>query len=151
MTFTTNKQIKSKAIAPAFVSGSHTNISFTYNTGSDVINASGSLGGGGGATRPTVSTINSFTANAYTISNPSSSSVLEEVYLISNGSTAVTVNLPTAVGISGMKYQIKRLGTANVTIDGNSTETIDGLTTLILYNQNSSITIISDNSNWVII
>lgn len=149
MTFQTPKTVKSKIIAPTFVSGSHTNISFTYNTGSDVINASGSLGGG--ATRPTVSTINSFTANAYTISNPSSSSVLEEVYLISNGSTAVTVNLPTAVGISGMKYQIKRLGTANVTIDGNSTETIDGLTTLILYNQNSSITIISDNANWVII
>lgn len=150
MTFQTPKTVKSKMIAPTFVSGSHTNISFTYNTGSDVINASAS-GGGGGSTRPTVSTINSFTANAYTISNPSSSSVLEEVYLISNGSTAVTVNLPTAVGISGMKYQIKRLGTANVTIDGNSTETIDGLTTLILYNQNSSITIISDNANWVII
>ncbi len=53
MTFTTNKQIKSKAIAPAFVSGSHTNISFTYNTGSDVINASGSLGGGGGSSNIT--------------------------------------------------------------------------------------------------
>ena len=50
-----------------------------------------------------------------------------------------------------MKYQIKRLGTANVTIDGNSSETIDGLTTLILYNQNTSVTIVSDNSNWVII
>ncbi len=151
MTFQTPKTVKSKVIAPAFVSGSHTNISFAYDANNQVINASGSLGGGGGGSRPTVSTINSFTANAYTISSPVSSSVLEEIYLIDNGSTAVTINLPTSIGITGMKYQIKRLGTANVTIDGNSTETIDGLTTIVLYSQYSSITIISDNSNWAIL
>jgi len=150
MTFSTNKQIKSKAIAPAFVSGSHSNISFVYDANNQVVNATAS-GSDSSSTRPSVSIINSFTANAYTISSPASSSVLEEIYLISNGSTAVTINLPTAVGITGMKYQIKRLGTANVTIDGNSSETIDGLTTLILYNQNTSVTIVSDNSNWVII
>ena len=43
------------------------------------------------------------------------------------------------------------IGTANVTIDGNSAETIDGLTTIILYNQYASITIVSDNSNWIIV
>jgi hypothetical protein len=151
MTFQTLKTVKSKAIAPAFVSGSHTNISFTYDSENQVVNASGSLGGGGGnISRPTVTTVNSFVTNTYTISAPSSGS-LEEIYLISNGSTAVTINLPTAIGISGMKYQIKRMGTANVTIDGNSTETIDGLTTIILYNQYASITIISDNSNWIIV
>lgn len=150
MTFQTPKTVKSKVIAPAFVSGSHTNISFAYDANSQVINATSS-GSGSGGSRPTITTINSFTTNAYTISSPASSSVLEEIYLISNGSTAVTINLPTAAGIAGMKYQIKRLGTANVTIDGNSTETIDGATTLILYNQNTSATIVSDNSNWVII
>ncbi len=150
MSFQTSKTVKAKMIAPAFVSGSHSNISFAYDANNQVVNATAS-GSGGSSTRPSVSTINSFTANAYTISSPGSSSVLEEIYLINNGSTAVTINLPTAVGITGMKYQIKRLGTANVTIDGNSSETIDGLTTLILYNQNTSVTIVSDNSNWVII
>jgi hypothetical protein len=150
MSFQTLKTIKSKAIAPAFVSGSHTNISFTYDASNQIVNATTSGSNGNSASRPTVTNVSSFPSNLYTISSPSSST-LEEIYLISNSSTAVTINLPTASGIAGMKYQIKRLGTANVTIDGNSSETIDGLTTLILYNQNTSVTIISDNSNWVII
>jgi hypothetical protein len=150
MSFQTSKTVKSKMIAPAFVSGSHSNISFAYDENNQVVNATASAGGGG-SSRPTVSTINSFVSNAYTISSPASSSVLEEIYLISNGSTAVTINLPTAVGITGMKYQIKRLGTSNVTIDANSTETIDGQATVVLYNQYSSATLISNNSNWSII
>ena len=118
MSFQTLKTMKSKAIAPAFVSGSHTNISFTYNTGSDVINASGSLGGGGGSSSVGLTTVSSFPGNAYTISSPSNS---EEIYLISNSSTAVTINLPTSVGLNTKKIRIKRLGTANVTIDSDQT------------------------------
>jgi len=76
VSFQTLKTMKSKAIAPAFVSGSHTNISFTYNTGSDVVNASGSLGGGGSSSTG-LTTVSSFPGNAYTISSPSNS---EEIY-----------------------------------------------------------------------
>lgn len=147
MSFQTSKTVKSKMIAPAFVSGSHSNISFAYDANNQVVNATAS---NGGSSRPTVSTINSFISSAYTISSPASS-VLEEIYLISNGSTAVTINLPTASGITGMIYQIKRLGSANVTIDGNSSETIDGQTTIILYTQYSSVTLVSNGSNWTII
>jgi hypothetical protein len=148
MSFQTLKTMKSKAIAPAFVSGSHTNISFTYNTGSDVINASGSLGGGGGSSSVGLTTVSSFPGNAYTISSPSNS---EEIYLISNSSTAVTINLPTSVGLNTKKIRIKRLGTANVTIDAYQTETIDGSLTKILNNQYSTITLISNDANWFIV
>jgi len=148
MTFQTLKTVKSKAIAPAFVSGSHTNISFTYDANNQVVNASGSLGGGGGGSSTGLTTVSSFPGNAYTISSPSNS---EEIYLISNSSTAVTINLPTSVGLNTKKIRIKRLGTANVTIDAYQTETIDGQLTKILNNQYSTITLISDNSNWFIV
>ncbi len=148
MTFQTPKTVKSKMIAPTFVSGSHTNISFTYNTGSDVINASGSLGGGGGSSLPAYSTISSFTSGSYTIDVGSNN---ESIYFISNSTNAVTINLPTAVSKGGVKVHIKRLGSAVVLIDANSSETIDGNLTFSLTEQYSSILLVSDNSNWMII
>lgn len=148
MSFQTSKTVKSKMIAPTFISGSHTNISFTYNTGSDVINASGSAGGGSGGSLPAYSTISSFTANAYTIDMGSN---YESIFFISNGSTAVTVNLPTAVNKGGYKIHIKRLGTNIVLIDANASETIDGNLTFSLTDQYSSVLLVSDNSNWMII
>jgi len=150
MSFQTSKTVKSKMIAPTFVSGSHTNISFTYNASSDVINASGSLGegGGGGGTLPAYSTISSFTSGSYTIDMGSN---YESIFFISNGSSAVTINLPTAVSKGGYKIHVKRLGTAIVVIDANSTETIDGNLTFSLTDQYSSVLLVSDNSNWMII
>jgi len=65
----------------------------------------------------------------------------------------ITINLPTAVGISGKKYVIKKIdsSTNDITIDPNSTETIDLETTLIISGQHDSYTIQSDNLNWRII
>jgi len=146
MTFQTPKTVKSKMIAPTFLSGSHTNISFTYNTGSDVINASAS--GGGGGTLPAYSTVSSFTSGSYTIDIGSN---YESIFFISNGSSAVTVNLPTAVSKGGYKIHVKRLGTASVVIDANGSETIDGNLTFSLSDQYSSILLVSNNSNWMII
>ena len=149
MTFQTPKTVKSKMIAPTFVSGSHTNISFTYDVNNQVINASGSLGGGGGGSSlPAYTTVSSFTSGSYTIDIGSNN---ESIYFISNGSTAVTVNLPTAISQGGKKIHIKRLGTNIVLIDANSTETIDGNLTFSLTDQYSSILLVSDNSNWMII
>jgi len=57
--------------------------------------------------------------------------------------------LPTASGIIGRQYIIKRVdGTVNsVTIDPNASETIEGSATKSLMDQ-SSVVIVSDNSNW---
>ena len=67
------------------------------------------------------------------------------------GST-VTITLPAAASHTGRVYHIKKLGTtANVIVDGNASETIDGGTTATLNTQYESITIACDGSNWSIL
>ena len=74
----------------------------------------------------------------------SSDSILEAT------ANTFTFALPTAVGISGKQYVIKNSGTGVVTIDGYGSQTIDGEITQTI-NQYDSITIVSNNTNWIII
>lgn len=71
-------------------------------------------------------------------------------HIINCTSNTFTVTLPTAVGIQGKEYIIKNSGSGVITVDADGTETIDGDLTQSL-NQYDSLTIVSDNSNWVII
>ncbi len=68
-------------------------------------------------------------------------------------SAGFTVNLPAAAGVAGKVFAIKKTdASANViTVDGNSSETIDGATTKTLTIQYESIQIVSDGSNWHIL
>jgi hypothetical protein len=102
------------------------------------------------ASRPTVTTDSSGTNS--TISDPSSGT-LEDIYLVDNGASAVTITLPTVTGNSGYKVQIKRLGTANVTVQRAGTATIDdgAATTAVLSLQYSSFTLVTDGTDWFII
>ena len=61
----------------------------------------------------------------------------------------ITITLPTASGIIGRQYIIKRVdGTVNnVTIDPNASETIEGASNKSLTDQ-CSVVIVSDNNNW---
>lgn len=60
-----------------------------------------------------------------------------------------TVTLPTAVGILNKVFFIKNIGASGtVTVDGNASETIDGVTTKALGSQYEFIGIVSDNANW---
>jgi len=102
-------------------------------------------GGGGGGSRPTIS---DKTSN-FTISTPLAS-VIQEIYTVS-GSSAVTMTLPDATACSGMRYDIKRLGTATVTVACNGVQTIDGSATIQILAQYASVTVISTGSNWIII
>lgn len=61
-----------------------------------------------------------------------------------------TITLPTAVGLTGKTYLVKNVSTGTVTVDGNSTETIDQELTRDLLNKNSWIEVLSDGANWVI-
>lgn len=61
-----------------------------------------------------------------------------------------TVTLPTAASIAGREYTIKNSGTGVITIACNGAETIDGATTQTL-GQYDSITVVSNNTNWIII
>lgn len=73
--------------------------------------------------------------------------------VIGASSAAMTLTLPTAVGCTGKQFTIKKTdpGLSNIiTIDGNSTETIDGFQTVSLGRENEAITIVSNGSNWIV-
>ena len=62
----------------------------------------------------------------------------------------IDVTMPSAVGLVGDKYYVKNVGVGTVTIKGSGAELIDDYTEMILGEKNSSITLISNNSKWLI-
>jgi hypothetical protein len=72
-------------------------------------------------------------------------------YVVDCTANTFTVTLPTSVGIQGRIYTIKNSGTGVITIDGAGTETLDGDSTIVLSQKYQSVTIQSDNANWIII
>lgn len=68
------------------------------------------------------------------------------------GAGTFTLTLPTAVGIAGKEYVIKkRAGVEGITtVDGAGSETIDGVLTQLL-TAGVAIKIKSDGTNWIII
>jgi len=86
------------------------------------------------------------TASTYTATS-------SDYTIICNNSAAMTVNLPTAAGITGRIYVIKKVSGLflNVTIDASGSQTIDGATTKVLSSQNETVTIQSNGSNWYIL
>ena len=65
---------------------------------------------------------------------------------------AITVNLPPAADVPGREYVIKKIdATANVTIDGDGAETIDGAATVVLTGQYDTVQIRSDGTEWWIV
>lgn len=79
----------------------------------------------------------------------------DDYYVLVDDDTAgstVTVSLPAAADSIGIVYHIKKLGTtADVIIDGNGSETIDGMTTLTISIQYDSPMIYCDGTAWYII
>jgi len=74
----------------------------------------------------------------------------DEVIVVDNGNTALTITLPTAVGNVGKKFEIKVLGLGVVTVDPNGSETIDDQTTICL-SQYDGMQIVSNDAEWVIV
>ncbi len=70
-----------------------------------------------------------------------------------NNVANVTIALPTAVGISGKEYTIKKISSNSnlVTITPFGSETIDDDATLVIDSQYSCAVIASDGANWYII
>lgn len=89
------------------------------------------------------------------LANITANTTLSDVHSVvvcNANSASFTVTLPTASGIVGRQYVIKRTNSnANtVTVATTSSQTIDGGLTAVL-NYNQAITVVSDGSNWVII
>jgi len=78
----------------------------------------------------------------------------EAHYILVDDDTAgaVTVTLPAVEGRKNIEYHIKKLGsTANVTIDADGIETIDGGETAVISTQFESLMIVCDGKAWFII
>lgn len=73
--------------------------------------------------------------------------------LIFTGTTAATLTLPTAVGITGRMYCIKNASSniSTLTIATTSSQTIDGASTATLNNSYQTLSVVSDGSNWYIV
>ena len=73
-------------------------------------------------------------------------------YRVNTTSGAVTVTLPTAVGISGRMHIFKLINGSNaLTLDPDGSETIDGASTWTTTTLYAKVTIISNGTNWEII
>jgi hypothetical protein len=77
--------------------------------------------------------------------------ITDSVVLLNHATVAITLTLLAAAGENRGPITIKRIGAAACTIDANASETIDGALTKALDNLYSSVTIVSNGSNWFII
>ena len=100
-------------------------------------------------TLSTAGTIQAFSAktSAYTILTS------DEIITVDATSGIFTITLPTAVGVTGQTYTIKRInsGSNNVTVGTTSSQTIDGSTTYVLSTQYKYLKVVSDGANWIIV
>jgi hypothetical protein len=83
-------------------------------------------------------------SSAYTVA-------ASDVLVIADASGgAFTITLPTAVGIDGKVYRVKKIDSSSntVTVDADGSETIDGGTTATIATQYEAITIVSDGTEW---
>jgi Pectate lyase superfamily protein len=105
---------------------------------------------GGTPTAPQV--VNSHVATVAVTSNYTALTT-DTLILANAASAAVTVTLPTAVGIAGKAYTVRKTdnSTNPVTVDPNGTQTIDGALTYVMAYGRSLVTAISDGSNWQVV
>ena len=88
-----------------------------------------------------------------TITGDTTVTTSNEVVFANATSGAIDVTLYLAASNGGKTLTIKKTDSSTnaVSILRAGSETIDGATSSILYRQNESVTLISDNSNWFIV
>ena len=77
----------------------------------------------------------------------------DEVILCNGSSAGFIITLPTAIGVPGQTYTIKKTDNTNnnITITTTDSQTIDGSTNYILSSQFKYLRVISDGEKWNII
>lgn len=122
------------------------------NIGTGTYSRSTSTGGTQTLTKISLSSIGVFAVTSVS-STPYSAAITDGYILVDASGSAITVNLPTAIGNTGKALVIKKIDlTANVvTLDGSGSQTIDQSLTWLLTIPNEAIRIISDGSNWQIV
>lgn len=146
-----NAQYRIRAVNDAYTTGSNamvisrsgTSISSTVfengNVGIGTTDPKAKLHANGSFALPITSKTANYTitANDYTITGDATSG-------------NITFTLPTAVGIAGVMYVVKKIDASgnSVIIDGNGAETIDGAATLSITVQYTSVVLQSNGTNW---
>lgn len=136
-------KIKSKQIKDFTI-----DVRSSFTAGDNITISNGIISAAGNVVSTNRPSIYNKTAN-YTITTPANT-LLQEIYTVSSAS-AVTITLPNATLCASMQYDIKRLGTGNVTVNTTSSQTIDGLSSIVIGSQYANLTVVSDGSNWIII
>jgi hypothetical protein len=112
-----------------------------YDSGTNTWRGVAGGGGGGGGITRSINNVSGTTSAGATAST-------DYVYNATSGT--FTITLPTAVSNTNM-YIIKNSGTGIVTVATTSAQTIDGVTTQVIPTQYSSISMVSDGSNWILL
>jgi hypothetical protein len=118
-----------------------------------VITGTGNVGINNTAPNSTLQVTGSMAMSVTTKTANSTVAAIDFTTLCNNTTAPITITLPTATGIGGRMYIIKKVSAAgnNVTIVCNGAQTIDGNATYSLVNQYSSVMIQSDGANWGIV
>jgi hypothetical protein len=76
--------------------------------------------------------------------------ISSDINLVDATAGNILINLPAPPVSAGRLLYIKKIDSSSntVTIDQNSSETIDGGTQYLLYNQYEAVTLICDGTNW---
>jgi hypothetical protein len=91
----------------------------------------------------------SFAKKITTITTNTTLDATHSFVVCNNASTAITVTLPAISGSIGRIYNIKKgSSTANITIDPNLSETIDGALTIVLSDVKVAVSIFNDGMEW---
>ena len=133
---------------------------FTNNSGTTGTNGTermriDNLGNVGVATNSPNSTLQnagSFALSIYSTGSSSYTASATDYTVVGTRTSNQTITLPTAVGITGRIYVIKKTGNGGtLTIATNGSQTIDGAGSKSLTTQYTQMTVQSDGSNWIIL
>ena len=111
------------------------------------------FGGSGGDVELLTKDGNYYHAGSYTSTvtqKTATYTILDTDATIECTANTFTVTLPTAVGISGRKYNICNTGTGVITLAGDGSETIFGSNTQSI-NQWENIPVQSNGTNWLVL
>lgn len=112
------------------------------------------LVGNTGSANSTMQVDGSLSMAIKTVTANYTATAADNTLLANTTSGAITITLPSATGVSGRIYTIKKIGTGGIdnqlTISPGS-GTIDGGSSYIIYNDWTYVTLQTDGSNWYII
>lgn len=117
--------------------------------------ASAMVVGSTGSANSTMQVAGSMSMAIRTVSSSTTISGTDNTVLVNTSGSAVTITLPSAAGISGRIYTIKKIGNGGIdnalTISPAGGATIDGGSSYVIYNDYTFVTLQTDGTAWYII